>query len=301
MNIRYHVLIVLGIVAALTALPLRAAEPVDEARPAESDARIDFRGVTGDFEIIGHDANEILLSGTLGDDVEELVIDGDRDHWRVELEMKKGNFGRGGRRRSSELRLLVPRGAELDVKVVSADLTLRELDGASVDARTVSGRIELAGVVPQELRVQSVSGAISADAAGTRVNRFQTVSGDIDVSRFEGRFELETVSGDAEIGGESVTELGAETVSGDLNVRIRPAARARIELTSHSGGVSLALPSDTELRLRAETFSGSIDSDLGGEVESGRGPGERLSLDSGGGVEVETTTFSGSVRIRRLD
>src|SRR6056297_664615 len=93
-----------------------AAESVDESRPASADGRIQFSGVTGEFEIIGHDAEEWLLSGTLGDDVKELVIEGGPDDWKIRLEMKKNRSGWNLKKTSSDLKLLVPRGRALGVQ-----------------------------------------------------------------------------------------------------------------------------------------------------------------------------------------
>ena len=113
-----------------------AAESVDESRPASPEGRIQFAAVTGDFEIIGHDAEEWLLSGTLGDDVKELVIEGGPDDWTIRLEMKKGNSGWNLNKASTDLKLLVPRRSDLDVQTVSGDLWLRELEGRSIDAKS---------------------------------------------------------------------------------------------------------------------------------------------------------------------
>lgn len=287
---------------ALATIGTARAESVEESRPAAADARIEFSGVTGEFEIIGHDADEWLLSGTLGDDVEELVIEGGPDHWKIRLEMKNGGFKWGRNTQSSDLKLLVPHGSELDVNVVSADLKLRELDGRSVDARSVSGDLDLQQVNPARLNAQTVSGDVKANGGASDVNRFQSVSGDVEASGTSGRIELESVSGDVDIEGVDVSELSAESVSGDIVARIRPAERARLEVSSHSGSVDLYLPAESGVRVSAETFSGSIDSAFGGQVRSGRGPGESLSAETGAAtVEIKANTFSGNVRIRHLD
>lgn len=288
-----------GLLVATSAV---AAESVDESRPASAEGRIEFSGVTGDFEIIGHDAAEWLLSGSLGEDVKELVIEGGPDDWQIRLEMKEGRSGRNLNRTSSDLKLLVPRASELAVRTVSGDLWLRQLEGRSVDARTVSGDLELVDVTPQRLTVSTVSGDLSASGSASEVNRIKSVSGDVEASGAKGRVELESVSGDFDVEGSAISELSIETVSGDVVARIRPTERSRLDISSHSGDVELLLPADSGVRVDAETFSGSISSAFGGDVRSGRGPGESLSMESGSaGVEIEASTFSGNVRIRHLD
>lgn len=295
--------IFMALVAAQAMSPAMAqAESVDESRPAAADGRIEFSAVTGDFEIIGHDAEEWLLSGTLGDDVKELVIEGSPEHWKIRLEMKNGGFNWGMGKKSSELKLLVPHGSELDVQAVSADLRLRELSGRSVDAQTVSGDLDLRQVNPARLHARTVSGDLIADGGASEAARLKSVSGDIDASGFSGRIELESVSGNVSIQGAGVSELSVESVSGDVAVGIRPTERARLEISSHSGDVDLRLPAESGVRIDAKSFSGSIASAFGGEVQSGRGPGESLSTETGSaGVEIKANSFSGNVRIRHLD
>lgn len=286
----------------LAAGGLQAAGPVDETRAAAATGRIDFRAVTGEFRVVGHDADEFRLTGTLGDDVEELVIDGDADHWRIQLETKKNRGWDWNGNNGSDLTLYVPHATRLDFSAVSADVEARDLSGAEVSVKTVSGDLELIDVRPGELRAESVSGDVEANSGGREVNRLKSVSGDVTVRSAAGRIELESVSGDVEVEGDSVSELRVQSVSGDASVRIRPTATARIRLESHSGDVELLLPADTGLAVDAETFSGDIRSALGGSVQSGRGPGQRLSFETGsGGVRVEAKSFSGSVVIGRLD
>lgn len=300
MNILSKIAFLASLMVAATGIA--RAESVEESRPAAADARIEFKGVTGDFEIIGHDAEEWLLSGTLGDDVEELVIEGDPDHWKIRLEMKNGGFKWGRSMQSSDLKLLVPHGSELRVIVVSADLKLRELDGRSVEAQTVSGDLDLRQVNPARLNARTVSGDVKASGGASDLNRFQSVSGDVDASGSSGRIELESVSGDVNIEGADVSELSVESVSGDIVARIRPTERARLDISSHSGNVDLYLPAGSGVRVDAETFAGSIDSAFGGQVRSGQGPGESLSSETAAAtVEIEANTFSGNVRIHHLD
>lgn len=300
MNIKMNIAaLAVGLIASL---PL-AAETVDETRPANPDARVELISVTGEFEIVGHDGDSIELTGTLGDDVEELVIDGGPDRWRVELKMRKNGGGNWGWNSGSDLTLMVPRGGRISARTVSGELSLLDLTGAEVEVTTVSGEIELRNVRPEELSVESVSGDIDSNSAGTVRNRMKTVSGDMDLADAYGQIELESVSGDIEVGGREIAELRIETVSGDAVARIRPQSKAWMRFNSHSGDVQLALPSGTGVRLSAETFSGDIDSAFGGEVQrERRGPGAWLEHESGdASVSIDAKTFSGGFYLTELD
>ena len=68
--------------------------------------------------------------------------------------------------------------------------------------------------------------------------------------------------------------------------------------------MKLSLPANTSARFDAETFSGSIDNELGpdGGRTSQYGPGRRLDFETGDGDgRVSIDTFSGSIQIDRLD
>lgn len=279
-----------------------AAQTVDETRPAAADARVELVAVTGDFEIVGHDRDTIELTGRLGEDVRELLIEGGPDHWRIELKMQQNRTIGWGRKNSSELRLMVPRAGRIEASSVSGDMSLRDLAGDTVEASTVSGDLELRQVRPDRLSASSVSGDVEADGGGRSSTRMKSVSGDVSLTGGDGRIELQSVSGDLEIDGAEVAELDVETVSGDVAAHIRPAAQARLQLSSHSGDVLLRLPRDAGVRIKAQTFSGKIRTAFGGEVQRGRGPGARLEHESGdGAVRVQAKAFSGDVILETFD
>ena len=299
MKLKLHIAaLAVGLFASLPAL----ADNVEETRVANPDARVEFIAVNGTFEVVGHDGDTIELNGKLGSDVEELLIAGDETHWTVELKMKESKRFNLGFTSESDLTLMVPRGGQIEARVVSADLMLRNLDGDQVEAATVSGTMKLENVQPRELRVQSVSGDIESDAGGTERSRAQSVSGDVILSLVSGDVEVQSVSGDIEVNGDAISEFEAETVSGDLDVALRPLPTARMKFSSHSGDIVARLPADTGVRLSAETFSGDLDSNFGGNVEhKSRGPGASLEHESGNGdVRVEANTFSGSFSLSKL-
>jgi hypothetical protein len=57
--------------ALIALLPMLAAtawaDDVEQVRAAESDARIEFSGVTGDFYFVGSSSNQLEITGTLGE------------------------------------------------------------------------------------------------------------------------------------------------------------------------------------------------------------------------------------------
>lgn len=288
----------------LLAGPVLAEQAVDETREARPDARISLTAVTGEYQVVGSDAGRLEITGTLGDDVEELIIEGGPDAWTIEVKPEQTRGRSGGSRSSSRLVIGVPAGAELEVRTVSGSAELLDLNGPSVRVNSVSGRVDLAGVHPERLMAESVSGALSLDAAGRVESRLKTVSGNVRAEGLSGRVQVNTVSGNMELAGTAVEDVDLETVSGQILARLEPQSQARLRLSSHSGELRLGLPADVALDLRARTFSGRIRNEFGGDVQNnlGPGPGERMEIRSGdGGVRVEAETFSGGIEVTALD
>lgn len=279
-----------------------AGETVDEQRPMNPDGRIHFSAVTGEYRITGSDDDRLVITGSLGTDVREFSIDGDETSWSIKLHPIEHRGRMPRRAASSRLTIAVPRGAEIEATTVSGEFEAEDLAGRQVTLQSVSGAVSLNNVVPQRLSVQTVSGELRMDGGGMQGSRLRTVSGNIEARNLAGRVEVNSVSGGIELDGSDVEELNIETVAGRVVLDVRPAANARYRVTSHSGNIDLALPAETPLALRAQTFSGRISSDFGGEVRRGRGPGEQLDHRVGdGNVRVESKSFSGNINIRRLD
>lgn len=292
------------IAAALVATTVGPAwaEDFREVREAATDGRIELSAIIGNFTVVGHDAEEFILEGRLGDEVAEVVIDGDRSNWRIELEPVKGKFDGRSNFQSSELTLYVPRGSDLEINTHSGAIVVRELSGPALEVESVSGKVELEKIDSGEVEVQTVSGDVSARAVTSEVSEYQSISGNLDIRGARGRLDIETVSGHIELEASDVSEFESETVAGNVMADLTPSPGASLNLSSHSGTLQLHLRLDDTPRIRAETYSGHIDSDFGESEESGMGAGESLRVDGGAGaVKLEAKTFSGSVTIRRAD
>ncbi|MBY6203869.1 DUF4097 family beta strand repeat-containing protein [Halomonas denitrificans] len=293
--------------AALAALvPLSAvpawATDVSETRTADADAVIDFSGVTGEFRVVGAAADQLSIEGRLGDEVEELVIEGDPSRWTIRVEMKDGerNGWSWDRGPQTALVITVPAGSLVSASSVSGDLEVEGLRGPRLEARTVSGDLILTGNSPTRLTAETVSGDIELDGGGTDSNTVKSVSGDIEAFGLAGSIRAGSVSGDLEIDAVETVEFEGETVSGDLEVALRPVGNARIDVQTHSGGIDLALPAGTPVDVDAKTFSGDLENHFASDTETMREKG--MSVRAGdGSVRVRAQTFSGEFVLRESD
>jgi hypothetical protein len=278
-----------------------AIESVSEQRDANENARISLAAVTGSIDIIGHDAEQLSIEGTLGDDIEALIIEGDAEHWQIEVRPLE-DYQWTAETQATELTLYVPLGADLEAAIVSGALHVQSLQGPSVELGSVSGNITLEDIAADSISAQSVSGEIIAGQAAGEVNQYQSVNGNITIQGAAGRIEITSVSGLISLQAAQLSELRSETVSGALRARLAALPRASIEVSSHSGLVEVLLAGDATPRIRAETFSGRIDSNFGDADASGFTNTQSLRVDgSPDAVDIEAETFSGPIVLKRAN
>jgi DUF4097 and DUF4098 domain-containing protein YvlB len=309
-------LLVFSIWMALTGATVVAADVIEnhtidagsegkelkESWNVAADARITVENVRGAVTVAGWDKPQVELHGELGAG-SKLFVSGDSAHLALKVDgQENGWFGKHGPKDDSELTLHVPRGAALEVHVVSADANVTDMAGKSIEVHGVSGDLTVHSAAP-EIDVENVSGDVAFAAPKANANgraHLQTVSGNINAKSIGGRVKLETVSGDIGLDDAPVQELETGTVSGDVRLHVTPAAHARVHLESMSGDVRLYVPENLSARVEASTFSGDIHSDFGKALTKDRGPGSSLDAKVGDGdADIQMQSFSGSLELRK--
>ncbi len=273
-------------------------QAVDRTVVADHDAVIEIENLAGSLTITGWDKNEIKVTGTLGDDVEELRIEGDGDHFEIEVEIPSGR-GFGRREVDAELEIWVPMGSGLEVETVSATITVVGVN-SWLRLSSVSGNIEASGAIT-EAEFESVSGSIRMSGSNTAVEA-ESVSGGVDLEGVGRSVDVSTVSGSMTIRGGEVDRVSLESVAGGIEFEGSLAEGGRLEAECHSCNVVLVLPASTSAVFEISTFSGNIDSELGGTVErsSRYAPGRQSEFSIGdGNGRVSVETFSGNVTLRQ--
>lgn len=231
---------------------------VEEVRPLPHNGSLSIENLAGSVEVIGWDREEVEIIADLGRGTEGLDISSGGHHMDVEVELRSGrNIDVEG----SDLVLHVPRGVELEVETVSADVTIEDLEG-SVSVDSVSGRVKIRGRM-REVTVETVSGSIEVESDGLEDGDFESVSGSI---RVQGRLDPQG-------------DFSLETVSGSVELWVPRGFAADYDL---------------------ETFSGDIDADFGPRPDRDSFIGsQELRFSTGsGGADVSLSSFSGRVRLR---
>lgn len=273
-----------------------ADRSVDETRSLDPGGTLEISSISGSVTVVGG-AGQVEITGTVGDDVEELEIEGGGD--RLSIRVKTPRNGGSHMDLEAHLTIRAPSDARLEVQTVSASISVEAMD-ERLELQTVSGEIR-AESRPRVLSAQTVSGTIHTVGALERAE-VQSVSSSIELGEITGRLQAATVSGGLVLTGGSLEEADLSTVSGDVEISTVLPAGAELSINSHSGAVVLALGGSASARFDVTTFSGDIDNALSSDTAertSKYAPGKTLEFSVGGGsARVDINTFSGNVRIR---
>lgn len=277
---------------ALAPLSVLAGKSVDERWDLNADASISIENIAGEIVVEGWGKNEARLTGELGSSVEELEISASKSSLKINVRNRnQRNIS------STDLKLMVPSGASLDVSAVSADIDISDMDNERITASSVSGDVDVEAS-SQRVSIESVSGDVSFDGKTDRISA-ESVSGDIDLSGISGQIEATTVSGDMELQAGMIDSARFETVSGDVTVNAEISGNGKLTAESMSGDVSIYLPASQSGLFKAQSFSGRITTDFGSVEKVKHGPGSHLKYVTGkSGAEVRVESFSGDIKLK---
>ena len=209
---------------------------------------------------------------------------GGRSEVVVRAPKRVGWLGLGlGRGPELAVSIRCPEGTDVELTTHSADLDGHGPLGA-VSVRSASGDATLDDA--ESLTFTTASGDLTAGAvAGTLVAK--SASGDVDVRSVGATASVNTVSGDVRIGATGGA-AAVKTVSGDARLA---AAAGAVLVGSDSGDVEVAAVPGLELRIDAQSVSGTMTSEL--EV------GDEPAASGDDAVELRIRTVSGDVRVSR--
>lgn len=295
-----HLLMALRVAClALFVASCFAAEAVDQRIDAAPDGIVNVENTAGSIEISGWSRNQVEVTGELGDDVERLVFERDRD--QVIIRVEAGNGRKRGRGIASDLVIRVPEQSSVHASGVSTDIDVRGVRG-ELRLSTVSGDIDSESF-GAEVEISTVSGDLQVRGDGsTGYARFSTVSGDIDAANLAGELEATTVSGDLEIGGGTFRRFNSQTTSGDVDFRAGLAPDGRVDVETINGDLEFILTGEVSARFDIETFNGDIRNCFGPEPSrtSRYAPGRELKFTEGDGAgRVTVRTLNGDLRLCR--
>lgn len=287
---------------ALALLPVlstmaSAGEPVNLSLDADAKGEVSIEVVRGDVTVIGWEQNKVSVEGTRDDKSERFVFERQGNTIRIEDEVPN-NLNRG---EGTKITVKIPRGNNLRVDLVSADLSVREVAGRS-DLASVSGNLKL-DKLGHEVDAESVSGDIELRGAGRDVS-VESVSGNIYAHVTADRLRAESVSGDVKLLNEGSLKRGEfSSVSGDVRIESAITADTDIELESVSGNIELTARGEVNARIEAETGPGGdivnqLTNDAPDEAEFTGAESLDIKVGNGGG-RIQASVVSGEIAFRK--
>lgn len=235
----------------LLASPAVAQDPFARALAANSSVAIRLWIPDGAIEVRGWDRDSIDVQGTVAPG-SRLSGGGSRAAAKFTLEpVREGDVTLP----SAQIRIFVPRTANVWIKSTSARVTVQGVRG-QLDVLQVAGPTllrDMRGVVT----VESIDGIIEL----SRMNGTTRIRGgatQVDLSDIAGRLDVSTVSGDVSLGGPRQTsgfapalQAHLATVGGSVTVSGGLPEASMVEIETHDGNVSLALLRPTPPRVEA--------------------------------------------------
>jgi len=240
-----------------------------------ADGALDLTGISGDVRVTGGSGNEIRVEATKRvrhrspDQAKRLLADLRVEmaniNGRVEVRTvypRRGTYGDRGISARVDYLIAVPVGVTVAVKSISGNVVVSGVRG-EVRAETVSGDVSVDST-PNLAMAKTVSGdVIARDIGGLTTLVLSTVSGSVIASGLKVRaLEAGSVSGDVKLSGMQVERVEAKSVSGSIDFDAPLVKAGRYEFTSHSGNVRVVISGNTGFELDADTFSGSVRSDV---------------------------------------
>ncbi len=282
-----------------------ADTPINLTHDAKPNVRLSISNVKGSVTVSAWDRNQVQVTGRLGEGAKPLEFEGDDKSLdlRIQPMGKNGNWfnwNSDANMGSTTLDVRVPKGASLDIDLVSAPLSIDGIEGGKIDVHTVSGKIRVNAKSPV-IDAESVSGSIELAGFAQKVT-LQTVSGDILAPAVGNEAELQTVSGRIRVAGGPWSRLNLSTVSGDVQLTGGMAPNGTFDVDSMSGDVQIQVPTNLSALIKANSLSGDLRSDFGTVKKVEHGPGSELHATAGkGNATMNIESFSGDVRIKSGD
>ena len=290
----------IALAAGMISMPVIADEQVNQTIDASDDGYIEIFNTSGTIEVIGWSKDSIEITGTLGDSVEELIVERDGDEVLIQVDVPNRHWGDI----DADLVIKVPENSSIEVTGVSTDIEVEDVLGEQ-SLSSVSGDIEISGAA-NDVEAESVSGDVEVEGNGTE-GSFEgaTVSGDVTVKEMSGSVDVESVSGDVDVIGGSYAQAYFETVNGDQAFHAELAHDGDLSMESVNGTVHIEFTVPiTSARFDIETFNGSIRNCFGPKPErtSKYSPGLELSFTIGDGdARIDIETLNGSVNVCNAD
>ncbi len=278
-----------AVLLAALAAPAGGQVRVDRRMAVAPDAAIRLEELVGTVRIVGWDRDSLVITGSLPAGIGKLYVGGNRAAAKVAIE---GAVDSSALVNSATLEVRLPRGARISVRGASTSVDGSDITG-ELDFTSGRGRLHLEGA-PRRITAETLDGNIEIVglAASTRV---RTASGAITLRGLTGDLLVSSVSGAIRIGGARITQARLETVTGEISWKGSIAEGGVLEAQSMSGDIELRLPPDLGADLTLTAPAGSVSSEW--QLVRPASKGTVRATIGDGGAAVIARTFKGRITL----
>ena len=287
------------------------------------DGRFSLGNIAGDIVVTGGNGDEVSIEAvkrTRGDTSElarvQITVDdrAGRVDVRTEYEQNRGDRNRRTDHVSVDYTITVPASVSVDLHSISGAIKVTGVHG-SLRGDTISGNVTITDA-PKLEAAKTVSGDVLLTGITSEGDlSASSVSGNVRARGVKARsLDLGIISGDISVSDVTCERLGVKSISGGVEYSGAIVKNGRYEINSHSGTVRLLLSNPAGFELNANSFSGSIRSELpltiGGDSARRNGATTRGRRDMAnnhsmratfgdGGATLVVRTFSGDIIIAK--
>ena len=235
------------------------------------DGRFSLSNIAGDILVTGGTGDEVSIEAvkrTRGDRSElarvQITVDdrAGRVDVRTEHEQNRSDRNRQSDHVSVDYTVMVPASVSVDLHSISGAVKVTGVHG-SLRAETISGNVTISDA-PKLEAAKTVSGNVSLTGIASDGDlSASSISGNVTAKGVKARgLDLGIISGDINVSDVTCERLGVKSVSGTVEYAGAIVKGGRYEINAHSGTVRLLLANPAGFELNANSFSGSIRSEL---------------------------------------
>lgn len=277
-------------ISAMLAVTL-AVTPIqqfDSTFAARSGGRLEVENQNGRVVVQSWDRDQVRIRSA-DTPRNRIEIDHDDDDVHVETSWRGG-------RQNFELEITVPLRFEVAVEGINVAIDIRGVEG-DVDAETVMGAVTIRNVTG-DIRAETVHGVLTvADTRGDL--EASNANGNIDIRNHDGELNVEGINGSITLNGIRSGDVEAETVNGAIEYNGELRDNGRYRLSTHSGNLTLVVPTGANASFAVDTFMGEIQSDFPIQIRGSARREVTTFTIGNGGARIELESFGGQIRLRR--
>ncbi len=205
----------------------------------------------------------------------------------------------------------VPAVYSADLKTADGSIAMGDLDG-KVQAQTAGGSLKF-GNIAGPILGSTAGGSIELKSCGSDVKlrtaggsvqvgdvngdaQVTTSGGSIRIGEVQGKVEAETSGGSIRIEGVAHS-VKARTSGGSVSASLLGQPRAECSLSTSAGGVTVTIPENVQLNIKARTFGGKVHTDLPLSVKGDLSQSRIEGTLNGGGPILKLETMGGNIAI----